>query len=432
MDTSGKSRRDYIVAMLRHQHNLIDLTLHMLRINRNRRHRRNQRRRRSWVREWIGRRRKFGIYDQLMVELRNEDQASFTNFLRMPPDMFDELLARVGPRISRKHTSYREPLEPGLKLSLTLRHLASGNKYSSMKFAWRVPHNTISVVVKLVCQAIIDEYMDEVLVCPTTPEEWRAIADKFYGRWNFPHTCGALDGKHVACRCPPKSGSLYFNYKGFYSIILLALVDADYKFIWADVGGAGSASDAQIYNDSELKQCAEDGTLGLPDPEPLPNDTQNVPYYFVGDDAFSLRSTMMKPYSQRCLQNEERIFNYRLSRARRVSENAFGILANRFQVLLSTMQHEPSTVKLIVKTCLILHNLMRIRYPGLQNQQLDIDDNANRYFVPGACRAGRNMEDTQRVTGFNTASKEGKKQRNLIKHWVNSTAGSVPWQDRMI
>ena len=157
-----------------------------------------------------------------------------------------------------------------------------------------------------------------------------------------------------------------------------------------------------------------------------------MPYYVVGDDAFSLRSTMMKPYSQRCLQNEERIFNYRLSRARRVSENAFGILANRFQVLLSTMQHEPSTVKLIVKTCLILHNLMRIRYPGLQNQQLDIDDNANRNFVPGAWRNGRNMEDTQRVTGFNTASKEGKKQRNLIKHWVNSTAGSVPWQDRMI
>ena len=218
-----------------------------------------------------------------------------------------------------------------------------------MKFAWRVPHNTISVVVKLVCQAIIDEYMDEVLVCPTTPEEWRAIADKFYGRWNFPHTCGALDGKHVACRCPPKSGSLYFNYKGFYSIILLALVDADYKFIWADVGGAGSASDAQIYSDSELKQCAEDGTLG---PEPLPNDTQNAPYYFVGDDAFSLRSTMMKPYSQRCLQNEERIFKYRLSRARRVRENAFGILVNRFQIWLSTKQHEPSTVKLILKPCL--------------------------------------------------------------------------------
>ena len=258
------------------------------------------------MREWIGIRRKFGIYDQLMVELRNEHQTPFTNFLCLPPDMFDELLARVGPRISRKHTSYREPLEPGSKLSLTLRQITSGNRYSSIKFAWIVPHNTISLVVKLVCQSIIAEYMDEVLVCPTTPEERRAIADKCYGRWNFPHTCGALDGKHVASRCPPQSGLLYFNYKGFYSIILMALVDADYEFIWADAGGAVSASDAQIYNDSDLKQCAEDGTVGLLDPETLPTDTQNVPYYFVGDDAFSLLSTMMKPYSQRGLQNEER------------------------------------------------------------------------------------------------------------------------------
>ncbi|KAK7097769.1 hypothetical protein V1264_004700 [Littorina saxatilis] len=86
-----------------------------------------------------------------------------------------------------------------------------------------------------------------MLVCPNTLEGWRAVADKFFQRWNFPNTCGALDGKHVASRCPPKSGSLYFNYKGFYSIVLMALVDADYKFIWADIGGTGSSSDAQIY-----------------------------------------------------------------------------------------------------------------------------------------------------------------------------------------
>ena len=102
--------------------------------------------------------------------------------------------------------------------------------------------------------------------CPTTPEEWRAISDNFAERWNFPHTCGALDGNHVNCKCPPNSGSLYYNYKGFYSVVLVALVDADYKFIWADIGGMGSASDAQIYNASELKECVEDGSLGFPDP----------------------------------------------------------------------------------------------------------------------------------------------------------------------
>lgn len=72
---------------------------------------------------------------------------------------------------------------------------------------------------------------------PTTKAEWRRIADEYYQKWNFPHTCGSLDGKHVACKCPPASGSTYFNYKKFYSVVLLAMVDADYKFLWADIGG---------------------------------------------------------------------------------------------------------------------------------------------------------------------------------------------------
>ena len=154
------------------------------------------------------------------------------------------------------------------------------------------------------------------MVCPTTPDEWRPITAQFYRKWNIPHACGALDGKHIAIRCPGGSGSTYFNYKKFYSVVLLALVDADYKIMWADIGGRGSASGAQIYNESELKEAIEDGSIGFPDPDPLPNDTENVPYFFLSDDAFGLRPAMMKPYSHRGLSRQERIFNYRLSRAR--------------------------------------------------------------------------------------------------------------------
>ena len=85
------------------------------------------------MRPWIGRRWQFGMYDQLMVELHNEDHASFTNFLRMPPAMVDELLVRVGPRITKQYTFYRDPLEPGMKLALILRHLASGTSILSVR-----------------------------------------------------------------------------------------------------------------------------------------------------------------------------------------------------------------------------------------------------------------------------------------------------------
>ena len=160
----------------------MELALRQVDVIRRRRKRRGHRR--FWVRPRIGRRRQFGLYDQLLVERRNEDQASFKNFMRMPPEMFDELLSRMGPRITKHNANYKETLDPGLKLALILRHLASGTKYHSMSYGWRVPHNTISLLIPKVCQAIIDEYnKDEVMKCPITPEEWRAISsDKFAKR----------------------------------------------------------------------------------------------------------------------------------------------------------------------------------------------------------------------------------------------------------
>ena len=185
---------------------------------------------------------------------------------------------------------------------------------------------------------------------------------------------------------------MFYNYKGYYSIILFALVDADYKFIWADIGTNGSASDAQIFNDCQLKQAIDSGVIGFPPAEPLPADNVDVPYFLIGDDAFALRTWLMKPFSLMHMTLEQRIFNYRLSRARRIVENAFGILANRFGCLLTTLKQPPDTVDSIVQACLCLHNFMRMRYPGLQNAVLDKDDEDHN-VIPGAWKEGGRLED---------------------------------------
>ncbi len=88
-----------------------------------------------------------------------------------------------------------------------------------------------------VCEAIQAEYKQDQLPIPMTEEAWAEIAEGFRTKWNFPHCCGALNGKHITIRKPPNSGSTYYNYKDFFSVILLALVDANYKFIWVDIGG---------------------------------------------------------------------------------------------------------------------------------------------------------------------------------------------------
>ncbi len=160
----------------------------------------------------------------------------------------------------------------------------------------------------------------------------------------------------------------------------MALVDADYKFIWIDVGANGSASDAQIFNSSELRECIESGDIGLPADVPLPNDGRPMPFFIIGDHTFPLQTWLMKPFSRRNMEMLECIFNYRLLRARRVSENAFGIMSNCWRYLLKPQEQNPKIVESIVSACNCLHNLCRIRYPG--NPPLD-NDNANHELIPG-------------------------------------------------
>lgn len=210
----------------------------------------------------------------------------------------------------------RAPLKPGLMLAITLRFLATGNTYQSLEFDFRVAHNTISVFVPQVCRAILEEYRDEVFRTPRAPDEWRTVAQRFQDRWNFPHCCGAIDGKHIAIKKPSQTGTLYYNYKGFFSMVLLGVVDADYKFIWADVGANGSSSDAGVFNQSVLEPALREGRIGFPPPDPMPNDDRDTPYFIVADDAFPLRPYCVKPFSKRYMDTEERIFNYRCSRAR--------------------------------------------------------------------------------------------------------------------
>ena len=132
---------------------------------------------------------------------------------------------------------------------------------------------------------------------------------KFEAKWNYPCCVDSIDGKHIAIKPPPDSGSLYCNYKHFFSITLLA-VDVNYKFIYVHdhVGAAGRSGDAGIYGNSTLKHSFDINRLNLPDCGNLKGTS--CKFHLIGDDAFRLSEQMMKPYPHRQLEKEKQIFNY--------------------------------------------------------------------------------------------------------------------------
>ena len=255
-------------------------------------------------------------------------------------------------------------------MAVTLRHLSTGESYTSLQYHWRVGRTTICKLVPHICKAILKEFQHVLLILKTG----RKIKEIFRNRWNVPHAVGALDGKHIAIKKPKKSDSEYFNYKGYFFVVLLALVDADYKFLWVNVGASGSSSDAQIFNRSKLKRRIENGSLGLPPPEPLGPWGPDLHYFLLEDNAFALLPWLIKPYSRRQLTREERITNHRISRGRRMVENLFGILVKRFRALLTTMEQRPKVVRDIVLACVVLHNMLRSHQVGVDRPPTPTDE----------------------------------------------------------
>lgn len=275
-------------------------------------------------------------------------------------------------------------------------------------------------------------------------EEWVKICEGFWSIWNLPNCCGAVDGKHVQIQAPPNSGSSYFNYKKTFSIILMAVCDHNYKFTLIDVGAYGSNSDGGVFSTSQFGQAMRDGNLNLPKGEANLPGSATKTRFFVGDEAFKLERNMMRPYSGRNLDVKKRIFNYRLSRARRIIENSFGILVSRWRILRKQITVHPKKVDRIILATICLHNFVKTIN--------DLRPVEHRMYCPpnfidteqedGSIISGawRNECSTNNVLPMehikpNTAHRStaaAYKQRDDIADYLITPEGQVPWQNEYI
>ncbi|XP_044133457.1 protein ANTAGONIST OF LIKE HETEROCHROMATIN PROTEIN 1-like [Bufo gargarizans] len=326
---------------------------------------------------------------------------------------FDELLDRVSPRLARMDTYFRRSVSPTERLMLTIRFLATGDSFTSLHYHFRLGISTISTIVKETCQVLWEELHEEFIPTPNQ-QRWLQIEKKIYEVCQFPHCVGAVDGKHIRIIKPPGTGSEFYNYKKYFLIVLMAIADAEYRFVAVHIGAYGRTNDSMIFKNSFMGRSVYNRRFDFPPPEPMPGtDSPPLPYVLVGDEAFQMSGNLIKPYSSRGLDATKRIFNYRLTRARRMVECTFGILVSKWRVFAKPIQLKIETVDEVVKCGVVLHNFIRTKEPAIERIIEDSEMCSIETFGPRGTVAVSAMRDS-------------------FAAYFSSDAGRLQWQDQNV
>ncbi|XP_069616711.1 uncharacterized protein [Ranitomeya imitator] len=390
--------------------------------------RRPKRKRRMWTRSWLQKRSTLS-HMGLIRELRDNNPHDFRNYLRMSEESFKIILAAVTPLIQRRDTPMRAAVPVDERLAVTLRFLATGRSLQDLQFSAAFSRPLLSVVIPETCEAIVQS-LRHYMEFPKTADDWKRIASDFDQLWQFPNCGGALDGKHVRITQPANSGSFFYNYKGYFSVILMALVNANYEFVDVDVGMNGRVSDGGVFEHTSFGESLRNNQLQLPQNE----DTKaNLNFVFIADEAFPLHPHLLKPFAQRTLTAERRIYNYRLSRARRVVENAFGILANRFRVFHTAINLKLPSIDFVVLACCVLHNFLRRHDTSSYSPPSFIDavDPRTGDIVPGEWRTQPENLAALQALGSGRQADDARDCREKYCLYFNGS-GAVPWQDHAV
>ncbi|XP_069595663.1 uncharacterized protein [Ranitomeya imitator] len=373
------------------------------------RQRRRISRRRYWIHEANFLRNTYGAFHTLYVQLWDHP-LKFQRYLRMSIETFDVLLSHVKDEIHHQRSTFRDSFCAEQRLVVTLRYLATGESFASLHFQFRLGKSTICQLVCETCDAIWNNLQPLVLPTPTT-EMWRLISKHFEDVANFPNCIGAVDGKHIQIQKPVHSGSLYHNYKKYFSIVLMAIADARYRFVAVDIGAYGWTNDSRVFKESNIGKCLYSNNFNIPSARPLPGtEDPSLPYVLVVDEVFQLGRNLLKPYSSLNLNYTRRMFNYCLSRARRYVECAFGILTLKWRIVLTCMQLQPENVDRVVKACICLHNFVSRHEP----QVVD----------PNDCESNLMSIDSTTVRSTVEILRIRDQFANYFIH-----EGLVPWQD---
>ena len=288
----------------------------------------------------------------------------FKKTFRISRSTFQFILSRIR-HVLERDTINEEPISPECRLAICLYRLARGDYYYTISEMTGLGVSTVCTIVNEVTKAIVENLWDECVTkhMPKSEEEFKKKMIDMEQFWQFPYCWAAVDGCHIPIKCPPggpESRKEYYNFKNFYSVIMMGLVDSNYRFIWGTCGFPGNSHDAIIFQSTKLWSDIRKSEFLPPIAKGISEVT--VPPIVLGDSAFPYQTWLLKPYSnaaamQQHLTPKQQYFNYRLSRERMVTEGCYGQMKARWRVTLRKNESIKEEVKTTTLANMVLHNI---------------------------------------------------------------------------
>jgi hypothetical protein len=334
----------------------------------------------------------------------------------MKRETFALLLDIVRPHISGNDlmSNARAPVDAETRLATALYWYATGQTYRHIGDLFGISTQSVSNFCNIVSRAIVTHVVPQQIRFPESLQQIRELAQlcQVNSQYSLPNCIGAIDGTHIRVLAQPDFTIQWRNYKGFYSVQLLAAVDYRARFLCYDFGLPGSSHDAYVLRTSRFFEMMSSGEMmdKMWTDYAIPLQNVIVPPFFLGDAAFPLLPWLMKGYGGR----GEAHFDFWLSSARMIVEKAFGILKNRFRLLLDCrIRVKMVDIAYHVPAILALHNFCinnGDEFVGNWEENYQHDDEAQR----GELRFNGNIPSRN-------SQAYAKKIRNVLKDWANAT-----------
>ena len=301
---------------------------------------------------------------------------------RMSRERFACLCDKLRPVIACQDTYFCKCISTEKRVAVTLWCLATPTEYRTLAHLFGIARSTVCMIVHNTCKAIVDVLIKEYIRFPVG-QDLKDVVSGFENKWGFPQCAGAIDGSHIPISAPELNHTDYFNRKGWYSMLVQAVVDHEYLLRDICVGWPGSVHDARVFVNSLLyKRITEDNILDSSGRTIL---GRNIPICIVGDSAYPIQPWLMKPFTDdSTLTHQQKHFNYRLSRARIVAECAFGHLKARWRRLSKRNDMITDHIPTIITATCILHNICEIHHEHFNENWLQVNTDSQQPSRPSS------------------------------------------------